>query len=197
MRRAVAALAAWATLAFAGPAAADVRHAALGDVSAGHTVVVGASPDGVYRPLELDWGSFGSAARYAPLERGYAIVARDARLEERFTPHVLSFEPVRVWYWRAGAVHDVTREQPTFVRGDLASLLATRRTLLRRPDHAAIDLPGLLTAIAGDRLLLGQRRLAARELRADAAAGRAGSGSGPVGRAFPPAMLRLLARLGY
>ena len=34
MRRAVAALAACACLAFAGPAAADVRHASLGDVSA-------------------------------------------------------------------------------------------------------------------------------------------------------------------
>jgi hypothetical protein len=278
MRRAVAALAACAGLAFAGPAAADVRHAVLGDVSASlsltsragsygdlrlsvrragavvysgavttasgrpgslertppvrrfldvrlrvldldgdgsgetvidlaepgayccsHTVIVGASAAGAYRPLELDWGSFGSAARFAPLERGYAIVARDARLEERYTPHVLSFEPLRVWYWQGGSVQDVSRGQPAFVRGDLATLLATRRTLLRRSDHASIDLRGLLTAIAGDRLLLGQRGLAARSLREDVAAGRVrvSSGSGPVGAAFPPALLRLLARLGY
>jgi hypothetical protein len=183
MRRAFAALAAaFAILAFGGQAAADVRHARLGDVAAAlsltrqqgtvgdlrlvvtragarvfsgaittasgrpgaleetprvrrfldarvrvldlngdgagevvvdlaepgayccsHSVIVGAGGDGVYRPLELDWGSFGSAAVATAIERGYVLVARDARLEERFTPHVLSFEPVRIWYWDHGA----------------------------------------------------------------------------------------------
>jgi hypothetical protein len=278
MRLAVAAIAACALLYLAGPAAADVRHAELGDVAAtvsltshagtygalrlsltrggtvvfdgqittasgrpgslrqhpavtsflgvrlrvldldgdgtgeavidldepgayccSHTVIVGMGADGVFRPLELDWGSFGSAAHYVPLERGYAIVARDARLEERFTPHVLSFEPVRVWYWHGGSVQDVSKEQPLFVRGDLAHLLATRHTLLARKDHATIDLRGLLAAIAGDRILLGEQAAAVRSLRADVAAGRVrvSSGSGPTGTAFPPALLRLLTRLGY
>jgi hypothetical protein len=278
MRRAVAALAACVCLCLAGPAAADVRHASLGDVSASlsltshagsygdlrltvtragtqvfdgpittasgrpgalrrnpavrrflgvqlrvldldgdgvgeavvdvdeqgayccsHAVIVGAGDDGVYRPLELDWGSFGSAPRYLPLARGDAIVGRDARLEERFTPHALSFEPVRVWSWHGGTVQDISKGQPRFVRDDLARLLATRRALLARKDHATIDLRGLLAAIAGDRLLLGQRGRAARSLRADVAAGnvRVSSGSGPTGAAFPSALLSLLARLGY
>ncbi len=139
-----------------------------------HSVILGAGSDGVYRPLELDWGSYGSAAVAAPVKRGYVLVARDARLEERFTPHVLSFEPVRIWYWDHGAVQDVSRDQPTFVRGDLAHLLATRRALLRRADHATIDLRGLQAAIAGDRLLLGE----------------------PPG-VTAPAVLRVLRRLGY
>jgi hypothetical protein len=278
MRRAVAALAACACLALAGPAAADVRHAVLGDVSASlslssragsvgdlrlsltragrvvfagpittaagrpgalerrppvrrflgvrlrvldldgdgtgeavidlaergayccsHSVIVGAGVDGAYRPLELDWGSFGSAARFQPLEHCYALVARDARLEERYTPHVLSVEPIRIWHWQDGAARDVSRAQPSIVRADLGRLLDERRTLLRRKDHPSIDLRGLLTAIAGDRLLLGQRALAVRFLRADVRAGRVrvSSGSGPTGRAFPAALLRLLTRLGY
>jgi hypothetical protein len=278
MRRAVAALAACACLARAGPAAADVRRASLGDVSAtlslasharsvgdlrlsltragrvvfrgpittasgrpgalertppvhrflgvhlrvldldgdgageavidlaergayccSHSVIVGAGADGAYRPLELDWGSFGSSARFEPLEPGYAIVGRDARLEELYTPHVLSFEPVRVWRWQGGVARDVSRAQPGIVRSDLSALLGRRRALLRRKDHATLDLRGLLTAIAGDRLLLGQRALARRALRADVAAGhvRVSSGSGPTGAAFPPALLRVLARLRY
>jgi hypothetical protein len=254
MRRAFAALAAaFAILAFGGQAAADVRHARLGDVAAAlsltrqqgtvgelrlvvtragarvfsgaittasgrpgalqetprvrrfldarvrvldlngdgagevvvdlaepgayccsHSVIVGAGGDGVYRPLELDGGSFGSAAVATAIERGYVLVARDARLEERFTPHVLSFEPVRIWYWDRGVVQDVSREQPTFVSGDLAQLLAMRRALLRRADHATLDLRGLQAAIAGDRLLLGE----------------------PPG-VTAPAVLRVLRRLGY
>jgi hypothetical protein len=278
MRRAVAALAACACLALAGPAAADVRHASLADVSAilsltsragsvgnlrlsltragsvvfrapittasgrpgalertppvsrfldvrlrvldldgdgtgeavidlaergayccSHSVIVGAGAHGVYRPLELDWGSFGSSARFQPLPRGFAIIGRDARLEEHYTPHVLSFEPVRVWRWQDGVARDVSHAQRGIVRADLGGLLAERRALLRRKDHATLDLRGLLTAIAGDRLLLGQHALATRSLRADVAAGhvRISSGSGPTGAAFPPALLRVLARLGY
>ncbi len=164
-----------------------------------HTVIVGAGDDGTYRPLELDWGSFGSAARFSQLKRGYAIVARDARLEERYTPHVLSFEPVRVWYWSHGVVQDMSHAQPLFVQQDLSRLLAIERTLLRRDDHAAIDLRGLFAAIAGDQLLLGRRAAAQEQLRADLAAGRitVSSGYGPTGAAFPPALLGLLARLHY
>ena len=131
--------------------------------------------DGVYRPLELDWGSFGIRSR-RPRRSSAATSssARDARLEERFTPHVLSFEPVRLWYCgprrRPGRV---ARQQPTFVRRRLSHLLAPRRELLRRPDHATLDLRGLQGAIAGDRLLLGE----------------------PPGVA-PPAVLRALRRLG-
>ena len=55
-----------------------------------------------------------------------------------------------------------------------AARLATRRELLRRPDHATLDLRGLQAAIAGDRLLLGE----------------------PAGIAAP-AVLRALRRLGY
>jgi hypothetical protein len=142
-----------------------------------HSVIVGAGSDGVYRPLELDWGSFGSAAIATPIKRGYLLVGRDARLEEEYTPHVLSFEPIRIWYWDRGAVQDVSHAQPTFVRGSLARLLATRRKLLRRPDHATIDLRGLDVAMAGDRLLLGERVA--------------------ITRASPPEMLRTLRLLGY
>jgi hypothetical protein len=164
-----------------------------------HSVIVGAGAEGLYRPLELDWGSFGSAPVITPIKRGYLLVGRDARLEERYTPHVLSFEPVRIWYWNHGAVQDVSQAQPTFVQGDLSHLLALRRALLRRADHATIDLRGLLAAIAGDRLLLGERPAALLGLRADAAAGRAShsSGSGPTRAAFPASVMRLLGRLGY
>ena len=106
---------------------------------------------------------------------------------------------MRIWHWQGGAVEDESKGQPLLVRGDLVHLLATRRALLARNDHATIDLRGLLAAIAGDRLLLGQRGLAARSLRADVAAGRirVSSGFGPIGAAFPPALLGLLERLGY
>ena len=237
MRRAFAAFAAaFATLAFAGQAAADVRHARLGEVAAAlsltrqrgtvgnlrlvvtragtrvfsgpiatasgrpgalqetprvrrfldarvrvldlngdgvgevvvdlaepgayccsHSVIVGAGSDGVYRALELDWGSYGSAAVATPIKRGYVLVARDARLEERFTPHVLSFEPVRLWYWHHGAVQDVLAGAAD------GSSAATSHGCSRRgasccdvPDHATLDLRGLQAAIAGDRLLLGE-----------------------------------------
>jgi hypothetical protein len=182
-----------------GTGEAVIDLAERGAYCCSHTVIVGAGADGTYRPAELDWGSYGSAARFAPLKRGYAIVARDARLEERYTPHVLSFEPVRVWYWSQGAVHDVSRAQPLFVQQDLSRLLATQRLLLQREDHASIDLRGLFAAIAGDQLLLGQRALAQQQLRADVAAGRVSvsSGSGPTGAAFPPALLGLLGRLHY
>jgi hypothetical protein len=161
-----------------------------------HSVIVGAGPDGVYRPLELDWGSFGSAPRYERLEHGYALVARDARLEERYTPHVLSFEPVRIWAWQQGALRDVSREQPRLVRRDLGELLATRRQLLRRK---GIDMRGLFAAIAGDRLLLGERGQAIAELGKDVAYGRAEVASvpGPTGTRFPLELLTLLVRLGY
>jgi hypothetical protein len=164
-----------------------------------HSVIVGAGEDGAFRARELDWGSFGSAPRYVRLARGYAIVTKDARLEERYTPHVLSFEPLRVWAWSSGAVRDITRAQPRLVRRDLDGLRAVRRQLLARKDHTTLDLRGLLGAIAADRLLLGQRGLAMHELGADVAAGRVrySSGSGPVGTAFPLALLSLLTRLGY
>ena len=164
-----------------------------------HTVIVGAGADGSYHALELDWGSFAMAAVPKPIKDGYLLVGGDARLDERYTPHVLSFAPVRVWRYDRGVVQDVSREQPLVVQGDLSRLLAERRSLLRRSDHAQIDLRGLLTAITGDRLLLGQRAEAVALLRADVAAGnlRATSGSGPIGAAFPPALLALLARLGY
>jgi hypothetical protein len=182
-----------------GTGEAVIDLAERGAYCCSHTVIVGAGADGSYRPLELDWGSYGSAARFAPLERGYAIVARDARLEERYTPHVLSFEPVRVWYWSHGSVQDVSHAQPLFVQQDLTRLLAIQRTLLRRADHATIDLRGLFAAIAGDELLLGRRTAAQRQLQADVAAGRVkvSSGYGPTGAAFPPALLGLLTRLRY
>jgi hypothetical protein len=96
-------------------------------------------------------------------------------------------------------VQDVSRAQPLFVQQDLSRLLATQRLLLKREDHASIDLRGLFAAIAGDQLLLGQRALAQQQLRADVAAGRVtvSSGSGPTGAAFPPALLGLLGRLHY
>ena len=164
-----------------------------------HSVIVGAGPDGVYRPLELDWGSYASAAQYLPLAHGVAIVARDARLEERYTPHVLSFEPIRIWAWSRGSVTDVSRARPQLVQRDLSRLLGLRRELLHRSDHATIDLRGLFAAIAGDRLLLGQRGLAARALGADVAAGnvRVASSGGPIGAAFPGALLGLLSALRY
>ena len=182
-----------------GTGEALIDLAERGPYCCSHSVIVGAGADGAYRPLELDWGSFGSSARLQPLPRGFAIIGRDARLEERYTPHVLSFEPVRVWRWQEGVARDVSHAQRETVRADLGGLLAERRALLRRTDHATLDLRGLLTAIAGDRLLLGQRALAARSLRADVAAGHVGvsSGPGPTGAAFPPALLRVLARLGY
>jgi hypothetical protein len=164
-----------------------------------HSVVVGAGPDGVYRPLELDWGSFGSAPRYERSKGGYAIVGRDARLEERYTPHVLSFEPVRIWAWQHGALRDVSREQPLLVRRDLGGLLATRHQLLRRKDHATIDMRGLFAAIAGDRWLLGEQGEAIAELGWDVAYGRVQVASvpGPTGTRFPLKLLSLLVRLGY
>jgi hypothetical protein len=182
-----------------GTGEAVVDLAERGAYCCSHSVIVGAGADGAYRPLELDWGSFGSSARFQPLSRGYAIIGRDARLEERYTPHVLSFEPVRVWRWQHGVARDVSHAQAGIVRADLDALLDERRALLRRADHASLDLRGLLTAIAGDRLLLGERALAARALRADVAAGHVGvsSGSGPTGAAFPPALLRALAALRY
>jgi hypothetical protein len=162
-------------------------------------VIVGAGQDGVYRPLELDWGSFGAAAVAKPIKAGYVLVGRDARLEERYTPHALTFEPVRVWYWSHGVVQDDSRSQPLFVEADLGELLRTRASLLRRSDHATLDLRGLETAIVGDRLLLGQRAAAVQLLHADVRAGRLSqsSGTGPTGAAFPPALLKLLASLGY
>jgi hypothetical protein len=182
-----------------GTGEAIVDLAERGAYCCSHSVIVGAGSDGSWRPLELDWGSFGSAAEPAPIKDGYLLVGRDARLEERFTPHVLSFEPVRIWRYDHGAVQDVSHQQPTFVQGDLSQLLTERRSLLHRSDHATIDLRGLLTAITGDRLLLGQAAAAKRLLQADVAAGnvRVSSGSGPIGAAFPPALLGLLARLGY
>jgi hypothetical protein len=182
-----------------GTGEAIVDLAERGAYCCSHTVIVGAGSDGRYRPLELDWGSYGSAAEPEPIKDGYLLVGRDARLEERFTPHVLSFEPIRIWRYDHGVVQDVSHQQPTFVQGDLSRLLAERRSLLHRSDHATIDLRGLLTAITGDRLLLGQADAAKRLLRADVAAGnlRVSSGSGPIGAAFPPALLGLLAQLGY
>jgi hypothetical protein len=182
-----------------GTGEAVVDLAERGAYCCSHSVIVGAGADGSYRPLELDWGSFGSAAVVRPIKAGYLLVGRDARLEERFTPHVLSFEPVRIWYWRRGVVQDDSSSQPLFVQPDLAGLLKTRAGLLRRSDHATLDLRGLDTAITGDRLLLGQRTAALRALQADVRAGRLthASGPGPVGAAFPPALLKLLAKLGY
>jgi hypothetical protein len=182
-----------------GTGEAVIDLAERGAYCCSHTVIVGAGEDGVYRARELDWGSFRSAPSYARLEQGYAIVARDARLEERYTPHVLSFEPVRVWAWSRSAVQDVTRSQPALVQRDLGELLGVRQRLLARKDHASLDLRGLFAAITGDRLLLGQRGVAMRELREDVAAGRAraSSGTGPTGAAFPRALLLLLGRLGY
>jgi hypothetical protein len=182
-----------------GTGEAIVDLAERGAYCCSHSVIVGSGADGSYRAFELDWGSFGSAAVPVPLKDGYVLVGRDARLEERYTPHVLSFEPVRIWRYAHGSVEDVTREQPLLVQRDLGELLAERRTLLRRPNHRTIDLRGLLTAIAGDRLLLGRRAAAVRSLHADVAAGlvRVSSEAGPIGAAFPPALLRLLGRLGY
>jgi hypothetical protein len=164
-----------------------------------HSVIVGAGPDGVYRPLALDWGSFGSAPHYERVGQGYAIVGRDARLEERYTPHVLSFEPVRIWAWQRGALRDVSHEQPRLVRRDLTLLLATRRELLRSKDHASIDLRGLFAAIAGDRWLLGEQGTAIAELGWDVAYGRVQVASvpGPTGTRFPLRLLSLLVELGY
>jgi hypothetical protein len=167
--------------------------------TAAATPIVGAGTDGTYHALELDWGSFGMAAVPKPIKDGYVLVGGDSRLDERYTPHALSFAPVRIWRYDHGAVSDVSHEQPLLVQGDLSRLLAERRTLLRRSDHAQIDLRGLLTAITGDQLLLGQRAAAVQSLNADVAAGNlhASSGSGPTGAHFPPALLALLARLGY
>ena len=182
-----------------GSGEAIVDVAERGAYCCSHTVIVGAGADGAYHALELDWGSFATAAVPKPIKDGYLLVGGDSRLDERYTPHALSFVPARIWRYDHGAVQDVSREQPLFVQADLARLLAERRTLLRRPDHAQIDLRGLLTAIAGDGLLLGQHAAAQQLLQADVAAGnlRASSGSGPTGAAFPPALLALLARLGY
>jgi hypothetical protein len=182
-----------------GTGEAIVDLAEQGAYCCSHTLIVGAGADGQYRPLELDWGSYASAEKIVPIKDGYLLVARDARLDERYTPHVLSFEPVRVWRWDHGAVQDVSRDQPLAVQGDLGELLRERARLLRRRDHRSIDIRGLMTAITGDRLLLGQRDKAVSALHADAAAGRfrVSSGTGPTGAAFPPALLALLGRLGY
>jgi hypothetical protein len=182
-----------------GTGEAVVDLAERGAYCCSHTVIAGTTAVGGWRAVELDWGSFGSAAEAEPIKDGYLLVGRDARLEERFTPHVLSFEPVQVWRWDDGIVQDVSKQQPLVVQGDLSHLLAEQRTLLRRPDHATLDLRGLATAIAGDQLLLGQVSEATQTLQADVAAGRlrVSSGSGPTGTAFPPALLALLGRLGY
>jgi hypothetical protein len=182
-----------------GTGEAIVDLAEQGAYCCSHTVVVGAGADGRYAPLELDWGSYASAEKIVPIKDGYLLVARDARLDERYTPHALSFEPVRVWRFDHGTVQDVSRAQPLAVQGDLGELLQERARILRRRDHLSIDLRGLMTAITGDRLLLGRRAEAIRALHADVVAGRfrASSGTGPTGAAFPPALLALLGRLGY
>lgn len=182
-----------------GTGEAVIDLAERGAYCCSHTVIVGTRADGSFGELELDWGSYASADTVTPIATGDLLVAHDARLDERYTPHVLSFMPVRVWRYDQGVIQDVSHDQPIAVQRDLGQLLSERRSLLRRPDHKTIDLRGLFAAIAGDQLLLGQRAQAVKALNADVASGnvRVASAGGPLGAKFPPALLKLLARLGY
>jgi hypothetical protein len=182
-----------------GTGEAVIDLAERGAYCCSHTTIIGAQADGTFAPLELDWGSYASAPVVTPIATGDLLVARDARLDERYTPHVLSFMPVRIWRYDHGTLQDASHDQPAVVQGDLSQLLHERAQLLHRSDHRTIDLRGLLTAIAGDRLLLGQQPQAVASLNADVAAGnvRVSSGGGPLGAKFPPALLKLLARLHY
>jgi hypothetical protein len=169
MWRAVAALAACASLAFAGPAAADVRHASLGDVSARLSLSSRAGGYGELRP---------SVTRAGAVVYSGAVTTASGRpgsLER--TPPVRRFLDVRLRVLDldgdgSGETVIDLAEPGAYCCSHTVIVGATADGAYWPLELAAIDLRGLLTAIAGDRLLLGQGGRAARSLRDDVAAGR-------------------------
>jgi len=172
-------------------------HCCLGVTVLGLTRDALGAPSG-YRATSRGFASSGYVLRTID---GAAILASgDVRFEDRWTAHVLSAVPLRLWRFSAatGRFVDVTAEHPDRIRSDRRALRRTLDRVLR--DRA--DARGSAAAWAADSYRLGLRDRALRTLRrwADRRVllpREGGRRSAAANRAFVRGLDRLLRRLGY
>jgi hypothetical protein len=148
------------------------------------SVILGLAGGRVAR-IDRFWGGLSRAPELLPTGRGVLLVGRDARFEERWTPDVISAEPLRVLRYRDGRLVDVTHREPALLAADAGRLSALLRMLPR-----GTDARGVVAALTADRVLLGQGAVARRALDRLVASAR-------VGAAFRDELLRFLVRTGY
>jgi hypothetical protein len=125
------------------------------------------------------------------------FISSDDRFQQIATPYVGLLEPVRIWSYRLGRMHDVTRRHPRLVRRDANGLWQ-----LYLKNRGRRDVRHVLTAWAADEYLLGRAgavdRAIARALRRGDLAPRFESLGYPRDpHDYIRAMKKFLRRLGY
>jgi streptogramin lyase len=143
------------------------------------------------------WGNAGADPRLRDLDgdRRPEFISRDDRFTEVFTAYAGSVTPIRIWSYRRGHFHDVTRRYPGQVRRDAAYLWRLYRKY-RRHDDAR----GILPAWAADEYLLGRPAAADQALENARARGQLKAGEFETPRdprAYIRAVKALLRRTGY
>ena len=168
-----------------------------GSYCCSHTVIIGVRGDGAFN--RSSWTGGATARPRPPRSAGEVLVAGDDRLDERYTPHVLSFTPVRIWRYDHGTVTDVSKQQPLIVTRDLSRSAGEQRRaagarITRRSTCAACSRRSPATSCCSASAPRRRRRC-----RPTCAAGKVkvASAGGPLGAKFPPALLALLGKLGY
>lgn len=153
-------------------------------------------PDRGYVKLVHFWGNVGY--RIGDLDRDGRpeFVSSDDRFAYVLTSYAAWVNPVQVWRYETGALVDVTRRYPGFVRRDASRLwrayLATRR---KRE-----DVRGILGAYLAEKVLLGEARDGWRRLREAVRRGdlsRPKVAGAPSGNAYLKALRKLLIENGY
>lgn len=150
-----------------------------------------------YRRVTGRWGDPGYELEDLDGDRKPEFVSGDGAFAYAFTAFAFSFWPAKVDDYAGGRLVDRTRSFPRVIRANAARALRALPELRRHADPR-----GAIAAYVADQFLLGRRREALRYLdralrRGDLRARPKGDRTWPSGRAYRPALLRLLRRLGY
>lgn len=160
--------------------------------------VYSTQPDGTYRQLVRNFGSYGYRLHDLGKDGRLEIDASDERFEDRFTSHAASFPPPRVFRFErtaagTGRLRDVTRSFPAVIRKNAADALKLIRGKEIPVDQG--ERAGVMSAYVADQYLLKQAKRGLAEL--DRAIKRRLLGTTKQGRAFRARLLRVLHAYKY
>jgi hypothetical protein len=153
-----------------------------------------------YRRTVEDFGNFGYRLRDLDGDGTPELSARDEAFAYAFGPFVYSIPPAAIFQWRAGVLHDVTRNYPAVVRADAKETFGYYLKARRKRDHAAIR--GVLAGWAADECLLGRCAYAVARIDASLRAGELSRQStdlptDPAGARYVAKLRAFLRRYGY
>jgi PKD repeat protein len=164
-----------------------------GNICCRYTIVFSRTNSGTYRGTLITWIDQGAIPPLRDLhnDRRLEFLSSDGRFRYRFGCGGCTPYPIQIWAFRGGRFHDVTRNFPSWVRGDARLMYRLFRQAVRSGSSLKDSVRGALAAYVADECSLGR---AGAGWRLFDAAARAGDLTDPptVASAFryPPSRFR-------